>query len=79
MIGKDVFGKTKLYMVREKDNKEFEVQEDETHKARIVENGYCLITDAVLRDPIFMWKEIPEFQNKIRAYLWLKEHINDLL
>jgi hypothetical protein len=80
MIGKDYFGKPYLYMVREKDGKEFEVNEDaQTYKARIIEHGYCIRKDAVLYNPILIWEDIPEFPNKIRAYLWLKEHINDLL
>jgi hypothetical protein len=80
MIGKDVFGKPKLFMIRENDGKEFEVDEDkQTHKARIMENRYCLRTKAVLNDPIFIWNDIPEFPNKIRAYLWLKENVNNLL
>lgn len=49
-------------------------------------NGWKIIkkepyysTTAVLADPYLMWIEIESFDSMVKAYAWLKKHVNELL
>ena len=36
-------------------------------------------TTAVLADAVLMWTEIEPFESMVKAYAWLKKHVNELL
>ena len=39
----------------------------------------CLKTKAVVYDDVLMWIEIDPFESMVKAYAWLKKHVNELL
>ena len=36
-------------------------------------------TTAVLANPYLMWNEIESFESMVKAYAWLKKHVDELL
>ena len=48
-------------------------------KLEINKEEYCLKTTAVVRDGVFLWLDIEPFDSMVKAYAWLKKHVNELL
>ena len=48
-------------------------------KWEINKEEYCLKTTAVVGDGVLMWIGIEPFDSMVKAYAWLKKHINELL
>jgi hypothetical protein len=48
-------------------------------KWEINKEEYCLKTTAVVGDGVLMWIGIEPFASMVKAYAWLKKHVNELL
>ena len=48
-------------------------------KWAINKEEYCLKTTAVIGDGVLMWIGIEPFDSMVKAYAWLKKHVNELL
>ena len=73
MITRNCFGKLTLrigeYVVEKRHDGKWVINKDE----------YCLKTTAIIYDDILMWIEIDPFDSIVKAYEWLKKHVNELL
>lgn len=57
----------------------YTVQKRWDGKWEITKQEPCYRTTAVLSDPYLMWVEIEPFDSMVKAYAWLKRHVNELL
>lgn len=48
-------------------------------KYYILKNEGYMVTDATINDPVMMWNGIESFDSLVRAYTWLKKHVQELL
>lgn len=74
MITRNCFGKItppriSKYVVEKRHDGKWEINKEE----------YCLKTTAVIGDGVLMWIGIEPFDSMVKAYAWLKKHVNELL
>lgn len=73
MITRNYFGKItpriSKYVVEKRYDGKWEINKEE----------YCLKTIAVVGDGVLMWIGIESFDSMVKAYAWLKKHVNELL
>ena len=73
MITRNCFGEitTRIgkYVVEKRYDGKWEIDKEE----------YCLKTIAVVGDGVLLWLDIEPFDSMVKAYAWLKKHVNELL
>lgn len=73
MITRNCFGKItpriSKYVVEKRHDGKWEINKEE----------YCLKITAVVGDGVLMWIGIEPFDSMVKAYAWLKKHVNELL
>lgn len=73
MIARNCFGKLEPRIC------EYFVQRNSKGKYEIMKNEPWYITNAVIANEILMWIGIEPFDSMVKAYTWLKKHVNELL
>lgn len=73
MITRNIFGK-----IEPRIGKYF-IQKNSKGKYEIMKNEPYFSTNAVLNDAVLMWSNIEPFDSMVKAYVWLKENVQNLL
>lgn len=55
------------------------IKKNQLGKYEILKDYLWYVSDAVLSDPVLMWIEIEPFDSLVKAYVWLKENVDNLL
>ena len=75
MIARNVFGKIEpsmeKYFVRKNSKGKYEILKYDA-------NAH-MVTNAVLNDSVMMWLPIEQFDSLVKAYVWLKNNVHNLL
>ena len=73
MITRNCFGKRTprigKYVVEKRHDGKWEINKEE----------YCLKTTAAIANEVMLWLDIEPFDSMVKAYAWLKKHVNELL
>ena len=73
MITRNYLGKLEprrgKYVVEKRHDGKWEINKEE----------YCLKTKAVVANEVMLWLDIEPFDSMVKAYAWLKKHVNQLL
>ena len=73
MIALNCFGKLEprigKYVVEKRHDGKWEINKEE----------YCLKTTASIANEVMLWLDIEPFDSMVKAYTWLKKHVNELL
>ena len=73
MIARNCFGEITprigKYVVEKRYDGKWEINKEE----------YCLKTTAVVANEVMLWLDIEPFDSMVKAYAWLKKHVNELL
>ena len=73
MITRNCFGEITprigKYIVEKRHDGKWEINKEE----------YCLKTTASIANEVMIWLDIEPFDSMVKAYAWLKKHVNELL
>lgn len=73
MITRNVFGQIEPRIGN------YFIKKNQLGKYEILKDYLWYVSDAVLSDPVLMWIEIEPFDSLVKAYVWLKENVDNLL
>ena len=73
MITRNYFGKITPRIGK------YVVEKRHDGKREINKEEYCLKTIAIVGDGVLLWLDIEPFDSMVKAYAWLKKHVNELL
>ena len=73
MITRNCFGEITprigKYIVEKRHDGKWEINKEE----------YCLKTTTAIANEVMLWIDIEPFDSMVKAYAWLKKHVNELL
>ena len=73
MIARNCLGKIELRIG------DYFVAKNSKGKYEIMKNMPWYATEAVISNEVMLWLDIDPFDSMVKAYAWLKKHVNELL
>lgn len=73
MITRNYFGKLEPRIGK------YFIQKNSEGKYEIMKNEPWYTTKAAIANEVMLWLDIEPFDSMVKAYTWLKKHVNELL
>ena len=73
MIARNCFGKLEPRIGK------YFIQKSSKGKYEIMKNEPWYTTKASIANEVMLWLDIESFDSMVKAYAWLKKHVNELL
>ena len=73
MITRNCFGKLEPRIGK------YFIQRNSKGKYEIMKNEPWYTTKAAIANEVMLWLDIEPFDSMVKAYTWLKKHVNELL